>query len=186
MAWRDRTQEYFRDLQDQICRSLEDLDGTAFREDLWSREGGGGGRTRVLEGGRVFEKAGVNFSAVAGNLPAEFAEKIPRGTGTSFFATGISLVLHPKSPMIATVHANFRYLEKGDAAWFGGGTDLTPYYLWPEDAVHFHSVWKTACDRLDAQAYSRFKQECDRYFFLPHRGESRGVGGIFFDYLHGV
>src|SRR5215467_13466707 len=126
--WRNRTEQYFKGLQDRICQGLEQLDGTPFREDLWSRDGGGGGRTRVMEEGRVFEKAGVNFSAVAGNLPEEFAAKIPRGSGTAFFATGVSLVLHPRSPMVPTVHANFRYLEKGDASWFGGGTDLTPYY----------------------------------------------------------
>jgi coproporphyrinogen III oxidase len=159
------------------------MDGTAFREDLWSREGGGGGRTRVLEGGALFEKAGVNFSEVAGNLPEEFAAKIPRGTGTAFFATGVSLVLHPENPMAPTVHANFRYLEKGDAAWFGGGMDLTPYYPRLEDAQHFHRTIKAACDRHDETLYPRFKKWCDEYFFLKHRGETRGVGGIFFDYL---
>jgi coproporphyrinogen III oxidase len=150
MTWRERTEAYFKGLQDKICETLSALDGTPFREDLWSREGGGGGRTRVLENGGLFEKAGVNFSSVTGNLPQEFADKIPRGTGTAFFATGISLVLHPASPMAPTVHANFRYLEKGDAAWFGGGMDLTPYYPRVEDAVHFHRTIKTACDLHDA------------------------------------
>src|SRR5580658_8705412 len=126
MTWREQTQEYFKTLQDRISQAIEELDGHQFREDNWSRAGGGGGRTRVLEEGAVFEKAGVNFSCVQGNLPAEFAEKIPRGSGTAFFATGISLVFHPRSPMVPAVHANFRYLEKGDAAWFGGGMDLTP------------------------------------------------------------
>jgi len=185
MTWRERAESYFKGLQDRICGSLEETDGTRFREDLWSREGGGGGRTRVMEGGGVFEKAGVNFSSVSGNLPAEFAEKIPRGTGTSFSATGISLVLHPASPMVPTVHANFRYLEKGDAAWFGGGMDLTPYYPQAEDAIHFHRTIKAACDAHDPDFYPRFKKWCDEYFYLKHRGETRGVGGIFFDYLEG-
>jgi coproporphyrinogen III oxidase len=133
----------------------------------------------------VFEKAGVNFSSVAGNLPQEFADKIPRGSGTAFFATGVSLVLHPASPMVPTVHANFRYLEKGDAAWFGGGTDLTPCYPYPEDAAHFHRTLKQACDVHDIEFYPRFKKWCDEYFALPHRGEMRGIGGIFFDYVQG-
>ena len=185
MTWRERTEGYFRALQDRICSGLEEVDGTSFREDEWSREGGGGGRTRVMEEGGVFEKAGVNFSAVAGNLPEEFAAKIPRGSGTAFFATGVSLVLHPRNPMVPTVHANFRYLEKGDAAWFGGGTDLTPYYPHEEDAVHFHRTLKHVCDRHDPQHYSRFKKWCDEYFFLKHRNETRGIGGLFFDYLEG-
>jgi coproporphyrinogen III oxidase len=185
MVLRERAERYFRELQDTISARLAGLDGIGFREDLWVREGGGGGRTRVLENGNVFEKAGVNFSAVAGNLPEEFAAKIPRGTGTAFFATGISLVLHPGSPMIPTVHANFRYLEKGDAAWFGGGADLTPYYPFEEDARHFHRVLKASCDRHDPEFYPRFKKWCDEYFFLRHRGETRGIGGVFFDYLEG-
>ena len=183
MTWRERTSTYFKNLQDTICKRLESVDGRAFREDLWSREGGGGGRTRVLEGGSVFEKGGVNFSEVSGDLPPEFAAKIPRGEGTAFFATGISLVIHPASPMVPTVHANFRYLEKGNAAWFGGGMDLTPYYPRVEDAQHFHRTIKAACDRHNASLYPKFKQWCDEYFFLKHRGETRGVGGIFFDYL---
>jgi coproporphyrinogen III oxidase len=183
MSWRERTGNYFKELQDRITRAVEELDGKSFRQDDWTREGGGGGRTRVLEGGNVFEKAGVNFSSVHGNLPEQFAAKIPVGTGTSFFATGVSLVFHPKSPMVPAVHANFRYLEKGDAAWFGGGTDLTPYYPYPEDAAHFHRTIKQACDRHDPGFYPRFKKWCDEYFLLKHRAEMRGVGGIFFDYL---
>ena len=185
MTWRQRAEDYFKGLQDSICRGLEAADGSRFREDLWSREGGGGGRTRVMESGGLFEKAGVNFSSVSGNLPEEFAQKIPRGTGTAFFATGISLVLHPGSPMVPTVHANFRYLEKGDARWFGGGLDLTPYYPHEEDAIHFHRTIKTACDAHDSEFYPRFKKWCDEYFFLKHRSETRGIGGIFFDYLEG-
>lgn len=183
-----RAQEFFSGLQDQICRALEEADGQArFREDNWQREGGGGGRTRVIENGAVFEKGGVNFSAVAGVLPEEFAAKIgqevPNATGREFFATGISLVLHPRNPYVPTVHANFRYLEKGNAAWFGGGADLTPFYPFREDVVHFHQTLKTACDRHGAELYPRFKAWCDEYFFIRHRNETRGVGGIFFDYL---
>ena len=185
ISWREKIEAYFRKLQDRITNAIEELDGNLFREDSWTREDGGGGRTRVLEEGRVFEKAGVNFSSVHGNLPEQFAAKIPRGSGTEFFATGISLVFHPRSPMVPAVHANFRYLEKGDAQWFGGGTDLTPYYPYDEDAVHFHRTIKLACDRHDRDFYVRFKKWCDEYFTLNHRGEMRGVGGIFFDYLEG-
>jgi coproporphyrinogen III oxidase len=185
ISWREKIEAYFTKLQDRITTAIEELDGNVFREDTWTREGGGGGRTRVLEEGRVFEKAGVNFSSVHGNLPEQFAAKIPRGSGTEFFATGISLVFHPRSPMVPAVHANFRYLERGDAQWFGGGTDLTPYYPYDEDAVHFHRTIKLACDRHDRDFYVRFKKWCDEYFTLKHRGEMRGVGGIFFDYLEG-
>ena len=185
ISWREKIEASFTKLQDRITNAIEELDGNVFREDRWTREGGGGGRTRVLEEGRVFEKAGVNFSSVHGNLPEQFAAKIPRGSGTEFFATGISLVFHPRSPMVPAVHANFRYLEKGDADWFGGGTDLTPCYPYEEDAVHFHRTIKLACDRHDRNFYVRFKKWCDEYFTLKHRGEMRGVGGIFFDYLEG-
>jgi coproporphyrinogen III oxidase len=185
ISWREKIEAYFTKLQDRITNAIEELDGNVFSEDTWTRVGGGGGRTRVLEGGRVFEKAGVNFSSVQGNLPEQFAAKIPRGSGTEFFATGISLVFHPRSPMVPAVHANFRYLEKGDADWFGGGTDLTPCYPYEEDAVHFHRTIKLACDRHDRDFYVRFKKWCDEYFILKHRGEMRGVGGIFFDYLEG-
>jgi coproporphyrinogen III oxidase len=185
MSWREKTESYFKELQDRISSGIEALDGTRFREDVWPREGGGGGRTRILENGTVFEKAGVNFSSVHGNLPEEFAAKIPLGKGTSFFATGVSLVFHPQSPMVPAVHANFRYLEKGDASWFGGGMDLTPCYPFPEDAAHFHLTIKQACDRHDAALYPRFKKWCDEYFTLKHRNEMRGIGGVFFDYLEG-
>src|SRR5712691_11722359 len=185
MSWREKTETYFKELQDRITQAIEEVDGKPFREDSWSREGGGGGRTRILESGNVFEKAGVNFSSVHGNLPEQFASKILLGSGSSFFATGVSLVFHPRSPMVPAVHANFRYLEKGDAAWFGGGTDLTPYYPYVEDAEHFHRVIRHACDRHDAAFYPRFKKWCDEYFTLKHRGEMRGIGGVFFDYLEG-
>ncbi|MBI4471276.1 MAG: oxygen-dependent coproporphyrinogen oxidase [Acidobacteria bacterium] len=185
VIWRERAESYFKELQDRISRAIEELDGGSFREDAWSREGGGGGRTRILEEGRIFEKAGVNFSSVHGNLPQEFAAKIPLGGGTEFFATGVSLVFHPRSPMVPAVHANFRYLEKGGAAWFGGGTDLTPCYPVAVDAAHFHRTIKQACDRHDPEFYPRFKKWCDEYFTLKHRGEMRGVGGVFFDYVQG-
>jgi len=183
---RSQAQGFFSYLQDKICRAIEEADGGAhFREDNWRREGGGGGRTRVMEEGSVFEKAGVNFSAVEGVLPEEFARKIELGEGSEFFATGVSLVLHPHNPYVPTVHANFRYLEKGDARWFGGGSDLTPYYPFREDARHFHRTFKEACDKHAPDYYLRFKKWCDEYFFIKHRGETRGVGGIFFDYLQG-
>jgi coproporphyrinogen III oxidase len=183
LMWQEQPESYFKNLQDRISNAVEQFDGTRFREDAWSREGGGGGRTRILENGAVFEKAGVNFSSVHGNLPEAFAAKIPMGSGTEFFATGVSLVFHPQNPMVPAVHANFRYLEKGDAAWFGGGLDLTPCYPYAEDAQHFHGTIKAACDRHDRDYYPRFKKWCDEYFFLKHRGEARGIGGIFFDYL---
>jgi coproporphyrinogen III oxidase len=183
---RTRAADYFRSLQDGICSALEQAEGTGrFREDLWQREGGGGGRTRVLADGGVFEKAGVNFSDVHGQFSEEFAAQLP-GEGRDFTATGISLVLHPRSPLVPTVHANFRFLTRGAKQWFGGGADLTPYYPFREDVIHFHRVWKVVCERhADVADYARLKKWCDGYFFLAHRGEPRGVGGIFFDYLEG-
>jgi coproporphyrinogen III oxidase len=136
----------------------------------------------VLADGGVFEKAGVNFSDVHGTLRPEMGAALP-GSGLAFRAVGISLVLHPRSPHVPTVHANFRRIERGDAGWFGGGADLTPYYLRAEDAVHFHRTLKAACDQHDPGLFPRWKAWCDRYFFIPHRGEPRGVGGVFFDYL---
>ena len=181
-----RARDFFAELQDEICTALETLDGSArFREDLWLREEGGGGRTRILEGGALFEKAGVNFSEVDGRFDQAFADKMPVGEGSKFFATGISLVLHPSNPFVPTVHANFRYLERGSGSWFGGGTDLTPYYPYLEDVIHFHRTLKEACDKFDPWYYPRFKKWCDEYFFIKHRNEARGVGGIFFDYLTG-
>ena len=187
---RTRMLELAREAQATITGALEALDGTPFREDTWERPGGGGGWSRVLQGGRVFEKAGVNVSAVHGELTdqaaaAMRARKADLPDARHFFATGISLVIHPHNPMAPTAHANYRYFELGDgeACWFGGGADLTPAYLFEDDAVHFHGHLKDACDRTDPGFYPRFKAWCDRYFVLPHRGESRGVGGIFFDDL---
>lgn len=181
-----RASRYFRDLQERITTALAQLNGSEpFREDLWERPGGGGGRSRVLLDSAVFEKAGVNFSEVEGEFSEEFAKQIP-GEGRGFTACGISLVLHPRNPMVPTVHANFRYLTKGTKQWFGGGADLTPYYPYWEDAIHFHKVWQRVCTRhAPLIDYAHLKKWCDDYFFLPHRNEPRGIGGIFFDYLEG-
>ena len=174
---------FFKGLQNRIVNELEAVDGARFHEDLWERPGGGGGRTRVLQEGNVFEKAGVNFSLVFGRMNPEFSKQVP-GDGDDFKATGVSLVLHPRNPKIPTVHANFRFLEKGEKSWFGGGGDLTPFYPYTRDVVEFHKVWKAVCDRHPTVAdHARMKKWCDEYFFLPHRQEARGVGGIFFDYL---
>jgi coproporphyrinogen III oxidase len=182
----DAASAYFRDLQDRICAALAEVDGQSFREDAWDRPGGGGGRTRVLEDGGVFEKAGVNWSLVHGEMSADFATQVP-GEGRAFVATGVSLVLHPRNPMVPTVHANFRFLKKGDKQWYGGGADLTPYYPFREDAIGFHRVWKEVCARHPAPIdHAKFKKWCDEYFYLPHRQEARGVGGIFFEYFDGV
>jgi len=177
-----RAATYFQALQDRIVAGLQALDGQPFREDIWQRPGGGGGRTRVLSDGNLFERAGVNFSDVSGQMDAALAPSLP-GEGTAFRATGLSLVLHPRSPRVPTVHANLRCLSRGGAVWFGGGTDLTPYYVVDEDAVLFHRSLREICDRHHPSLYARLKAWCDRYFFLPHRGEPRGVGGIFFDYF---
>jgi coproporphyrinogen III oxidase len=182
---RQRAAHYFRNLQDRIVAGLEELDGSRFHEDTWERPGGGGGRTRVLTDGGVLEKGGVNFSEVHGQMSEEFAKQVP-GEGRDFTACGISLVLHPRSPLVPTVHANFRFLTKGERQWFGGGADLTPYYPYREDVLHFHKVWQRVCQRhAPLVDYARLKNWCDEYFFLAHRGEARGVGGIFFDYLEG-
>jgi len=178
-----QVEQFFESLQTNICRTLEAVDGTAhFQEDAWRHPDGGGGKTRVLNNGKVFEKAGVNFSAVKTQLSEKLAARL-KVQPQPAFATGISLVLHPESPMIPTVHMNLRYFElaNGDA-WFGGGADLTPYYLFEEDARHFHHVQKNVCDAFDPSCYPRFKASCDEYFFLKHRNETRGIGGIFFDY----
>ena len=184
MTMRQRAADFFRSLQDRIVSALEALDGCRFREDLWDRPGGGGGRTRVLAEGGVFEKAGVAFSDVHGELPEEYARHVP-GEGRAFTACGVSLVLHPRNPLVPTVHANFRFLTKGEKAWFGGGADLTPYYPFREDVAHFHRAWRDACRRHPVVDHARLKKWCDDYFFLPHRDEARGVGGIFFDNLEG-
>ena len=181
-ALQARFTAFVQRLQDDICRALEGLDGRGrFREDAWTRPGGGGGRSRVLEEGDVLEKAGVNTSVVHGELEPQFARRL-QGEGTRFWAAGLSLVLHPRSPLVPTVHANWRFIVQGGKAWFGGGADLTPWYLFDEDAVHFHAVLRAACEAHPGVAdYPAFKATCDRYFRLKHRGECRGVGGVFFE-----
>ncbi|MBI4852486.1 MAG: oxygen-dependent coproporphyrinogen oxidase [Acidobacteria bacterium] len=181
---KDRAANFFADLQDRICKGLEACDGQAkFHEDNWKREGGGGGRTRVMTDGAIFEKAGVNFSTVFGEMPENLGKKLNLDGKTDFFATGTSLVLHPHNPMIPTTHANFRYFETKDKVWFGGGADITPYYPYREDIVHFHQTLKNACDKHNDKYYPKFKKWCDEYFTIRHRDEMRGSGGIFFDYL---
>lgn len=200
---RARAEALARQTQDTLCAAVEQLDGGTFHEDRWERPGGGGGWSRVLQDGHVFEKAGVNVSAVHGEistamrqalvLPDERFNSYPT---LSFFATGVSTVLHPHNPYAPTAHANYRYFEIHAGAdvlaspseealcwWFGGGADLTPSYLFEPDAEHFHGCHKRACDATDTDYYPRFKRWCDEYFHLHHRGEARGIGGIFFDRL---
>lgn len=187
-----RMQGVVETLQQEICAALEEREPEArFRYDRWSRAEGGGGLTAVVEEGEVFEKGGVNTSAVHGRLPETMAEAFGIEPAP-FFATGLSLVIHPRSPHVPSVHANFRYFGLGDNLadpvdqWFGGGADLTPYYPDLGDVQHFHRVWKEVCDRHPEVAdYAGFKEQCDAYFYLPHREETRGVGGIFYDYLRG-
>lgn len=185
---KDQFYQYIENLQNTICTKLEEIDGKAkFREDIWERPEGGGGRTRVIEDGLVFEKGGVNISAVHGALPKSMQAYFNVGE-VDFFACGLSLVIHPKNPLVPTVHANWRYFEMYDKKgvivdqWFGGGQDLTPYYLFEEDAIHFHQVCKNACDKHDPSFYLDFKKKCDAYFWNAHRNEARGIGGLFFDY----
>ncbi len=182
-------QEYIYALQNKITAELEQIDQKAkFKEDLWQRQEGGGGKTRILENGNVFEKAGVNTSQVYGTLPKVLQENLGISAG-NFFATGLSLVLHPKNPFIPTVHANWRYFELYDDEgllidqWFGGGQDLTPYYLFEEDVIHWHTTCKNACDKSNLDFYLKYKNACDKYFWNIHRNEARGVGGLFYDYL---
>lgn len=183
-------------IQADFCRALENEEhfGGRFKIDRWERKEGGGGITCVLQDGDVFEKAGVNISVVSGNLPpGAVAQMKSRGKNLGegklpFFAAGVSSVIHPRNPMVPTIHFNYRYFEviAEDGTkhwWFGGGTDLTPYYLNEDDAVHFHTALKLACDLHNSSYYGRFKEWCDKYFYITHRGECRGVGGIFFDDL---
>ena len=186
----DLVKSYLLELQDSICAALESRDTTNFHQDLWKRETGGGGRTRVIEDGQVFEKAGVNFSHVYGDeLPAAATNSRPELEGCSFQALGVSIVVHPRNPYIPTSHANVRFFiaEHKDQApiwWFGGGFDLTPYYGFKEDCLHWHSTAKRACEPLGDSAYPKYKEWCDNYFYLQHRQEARGIGGLFFDDLN--
>jgi coproporphyrinogen III oxidase len=181
---RSRAKTLLMGLQDSICAGLEQLDGEGrFQEESWERPEGGGGRSRVMKAGRVFEQGGVNFSEVQGDqLPPSILSQRPEAAGHRWFATGTSMVLHPRNPYVPTVHLNYRYFEAGPVWWFGGGADLTPYYPFLEDARHFHATLKQACDGVDPAYYTVFKPWCDEYFFLRHRQETRGVGGIFYDY----
>jgi len=181
---RSRARQLLMGLQDSICAGLETLDGEGrFQEESWQRAEGGGGRSRVMKAGRVFEQGGVNFSEVEGEqLPPSILSQRPEAEGHHWFATGTSMVLHPRHPYIPTVHLNYRYFEAGPVWWFGGGADLTPYYPFLDDARHFHRTLKGACDSVDPAYFQVFKPWCDEYFYLKHRDETRGVGGIFYDY----
>lgn len=179
--------QWFMELQDRICQALEQGDGKGkFEEDKWERPGGGGGRSRVILNGNVIEKGGVNFSAVHGQMPEKIlkALELPKA---DFFATGISIVLHPVSPMVPIIHMNTRYFEMSNGtSWFGGGIDLTPHYVIEEDARYFHQQLKLVCDKHHPEYYPKFKKWADDYFYIKHRQETRGVGGIFYDRLSGM
>ena len=183
----DAVRTYLLQLQDSICAALEREDGSGhFQEDPWTRPEGGGGRSRVMSAGAVFEKAGVGFSHVTGtSLPASATATRPELAGKSFQALGVSLVLHPLNPYVPTVHLNVRFFIAGEGAdavwWFGGGFDLTPYYGFTADCIHWHRTARAACEPFGADLHPRFKKWCDDYFFLKHRQEARGIGGLFFD-----
>ena len=184
MPSKEHITAYFKRLQDGICEALSEADGGRFREDSWERPGGGGGRARVING-RHLEKGGVNFSAVHGELPPAAAQSLKIGSeATNFYATGVSIVLHPRNVHVPIIHMNVRYFElDGGRHWFGGGIDLTPHYVVPTQATYFHAQLRDTCDRFDETYYPRFKTWADDYFYLPHRRETRGVGGIFYDRL---
>ncbi|MEE8498245.1 MAG: oxygen-dependent coproporphyrinogen oxidase [Acidimicrobiia bacterium] len=181
---RDEVADFYSQLQTDLCSRFEAVDGTAtFGVERWERPGGGGGITRVLQGDGPLEKAAINVSAVWGPVPSQLSDAMAAGA-SEFFATGISMILHPRNPHAPTVHANLRYLETDAVtAWFGGGMDLTPYYLYEDDAIWFHRTIRDCCDRHAVADYPAWKQRCDEYFFLPHRDEARGIGGIFYDHL---
>ncbi|WP_431025311.1 oxygen-dependent coproporphyrinogen oxidase [Halomonas sp. H5] len=190
-AYLDAVKTYLRELQDRLCQGLAEEDGRAeFREDAWTRAEGGGGRSRVIENGALFEKGGVNFSHVHGTqLPPSATAARPELAGRGFHAVGVSWVLHPENPHVPTSHGNVRFFiaeKEGEAPvwWFGGGFDLTPYYPVHEDVLHWHRVARDACAPFGDDVYPRYKAWCDDYFFLKHRGETRGVGGLFFDDLN--
>tara|TARA_B100000902_G_C27315295_1_gene920947 strand:- start:18 stop:1046 length:1029 start_codon:yes stop_codon:yes gene_type:complete len=184
---REKTKNLLLKLQDKICDGLQNSDGKGkFHEESWERKEGGGGRSRVLKNGSIFEQAGVNFSEVHGKeLPQSIISQRPEAKGHEWFATGTSMVLHPKNPFIPTVHLNYRYFEAGPVWWFGGGADLTPFYPYLADVRHFHKEHKNACEKIDSKLHKVFKPWCDEYFFLKHRNEARGIGGIFYDYQDG-
>ncbi len=189
MITKEQIAEQYQQIQNEICAGLELVDGVGkFQEEIWNRDGGGGGRTRIIQNGSVLEKAGVNFSAVHGKLP----DSIKKAFGVSeddFFATGVSIVIHPNSPWIPIIHMNIRYFEMlgetgKEMRWFGGGIDLTPHFVIEEDARFFHRSLKHTCDKFHSDFYSKFKNWADDYFFIKHRQETRGIGGIFYDRLN--
>ncbi len=182
---RETITAFFTDLQDRICQALADADGMGqFREDAWERPGGGGGRSRTIADGAVIEKGGVGFSAVQGAATEATLRSLNLTEPAEFYATGVSIVLHPRNPMVPIIHMNVRYFEMSTGqSWFGGGIDLTPHFVVDEDARWFHAHLKAVCDRHDPAYHPKFKTWADDYFFIPHRQETRGVGGIFFDYL---
>jgi len=181
---KDKVVEAYQKIQDEICAGLVIADGGGqFEEEIWTREGGGGGRTRVFQNGNVIEKGGVNFSAVYGKLP-EAVKKAFKVDNDEFFATGVSIVIHPSNPFVPIIHMNIRYFEMDEQTrWFGGGIDLTPHYVIDTDVRYFHHLLKQACDATDPSFYSKFKKQADDYFYIKHRQETRGVGGIFYDRL---
>jgi len=185
MLSKENIADYFKTLQNNICKALEDTDGKAkFHEDLWQHHSGGGGRTRVITDGNIIAKGGVNFSAVSGEVSEALQKQLKLTEKTDYFATGVSIVQHPISPMVPIIHMNVRYFEMANGTcWFGGGIDLTPHYVVDEDARWFHTQLKAACDTHSSEYYPKYKEWADNYFFIPHRNETRGVGGIFFDYL---
>ncbi|WP_316835537.1 oxygen-dependent coproporphyrinogen oxidase [Pedobacter nutrimenti] len=184
MIFKEEIVSRYKQIQDEICLALEQADGASkFEEEIWNREGGGGGRTRILQNGNVIEKGGVNFSAVHGKLP-DAVKKAFNVQNDEFFATGVSIVMHPKNPFVPIIHMNIRYFEMDEQTrWFGGGIDLTPHYVIDTDARYFHHLLRQTCDRFDPSFYSKFKQQADDYFFIKHREETRGIGGIFYDRL---
>lgn len=184
MEFKKQVEEAYKKIQDEICAGLEKADGLAvFEEDLWSREGGGGGRTRIIQNGNILEKGGVNFSAVHGKLPPQI-QKHFGVEEDDFFATGVSIVIHPNNPWVPIIHMNIRYFELNEQIrWFGGGIDLTPHYIIPEDAGFFHEQLKNVCDKHQDTFYTEFKTWADNYFFINHRNETRGIGGVFYDRL---
>lgn len=175
---------WFQTLQDSICKAIEEADGKGkFEEESWKHHAEGGGRTRILQNGNILEKAGVNFSGVGGKLSPNILSALGL-SNEDFFATGVSIVMHPKSPMVPIIHMNVRYFETPEEYWFGGGIDLTPHYIVEEDAKYFHQHLKNTCDKTDKEYYPRFKAWADDYFYNKHREETRGIGGIFFDRLN--
>jgi coproporphyrinogen III oxidase len=182
--FKDKVAEVYQQIQDRICEGLVRTDGKGkFEEEVWQRDGGGGGRTRIMQNGNVIEKGGVNFSAVHGKLP-ESVRKAFNVESDEFFATGVSIVMHPENPFVPIIHMNIRYFEMDEETrWFGGGIDLTPHYVIGTDARFFHHRLKQTCDQFDASFYPKFKAHADDYFFIKHREETRGVGGIFYDRL---